>query len=44
MYLVLAERYHWTPEQVDDLPLSVYDYLPVMWQCLAAMQDPKRPG
>ena len=39
MYLWCAERYHWPAAVLDDQPLQVYVYLPVLWQALAHIQE-----
>jgi hypothetical protein len=38
MYLWCAERYHWDDKIVDDLPLQVYIYLPVMWAAIERIE------
>jgi hypothetical protein len=29
-FFFFAERWHWTPDQVDDLPVRLYDRLPAV--------------
>jgi hypothetical protein len=38
MHMFCAEKYGWTPEQVDELPLEEYIYYPVMWQAISHLQ------
>jgi hypothetical protein len=38
-WFAIAERYHWTPAQVDELPEEFYQVLPEMISGLAAAQD-----
>jgi hypothetical protein len=38
-WFMFAERYHWTPEQVDALPLGFADHLPALINAYAAAQD-----
>jgi hypothetical protein len=40
-YLMYAERYGWTPEQVDALPASVYLWGPVLTQVIDAVREEK---
>lgn len=35
----IAERYHWTPDQVDALPADFYEALPLMVNGLAMAQE-----
>jgi hypothetical protein len=42
MYLFCAERYHWTSSEVDDQPLAVYVYLPVLWTALDRLREEAR--
>jgi hypothetical protein len=38
-WFAIAERYHWTPEQIDALPAEFYETLPAMIDGLAAAND-----
>ena len=38
-WFAIAERYHWTPEQIDSLPADFYEALPDMISGLSAAQD-----
>jgi hypothetical protein len=34
----------WTPEVIRSIPLRHWRYLPTLWEALAEMQNPERPG
>jgi hypothetical protein len=38
-WFAIAERYHWTPAQVDELPEEFYEVLPELISGLSAAQD-----
>ena len=38
-WFAIAERYHWTPQQVDELPEDFYEALPDMISGLTMAQD-----
>lgn len=38
-WFAIAERYHWTPQQVDELPEDFYEVLPDMISGLTMAQD-----
>ena len=38
-WFAIAERYHWTPDQVDSLPADFYEALPDMIAGLSAAQE-----
>jgi hypothetical protein len=39
-----ARNQNWTPDVIRSIPLRHWRYLPTLWEALAAMQDPDRPG
>lgn len=38
-WFAIAERYHWTPQMVDELPAEFYEALPDMIAGLSAAQE-----
>jgi hypothetical protein len=41
---LLARNTTWTPEVIRQVPLRQWRYLPVLFEIVAEMSNPERPG
>lgn len=42
MHIAFAERYNWTPDMVDDLPVEYVDDIAVYWEAENKAEEVRR--